>query len=524
MPSIHWGRFPKIYKKTDTHWYVSKIKSYTPQAFEQLEEGLPLLDRWFIDSSLLTGREIKFFKNFLKSDQSSLFAEGEEFRPKWNPKTQLFFAYHLDKEGVISEKNRPPQILKLYHKVFNQIESGSTYPQLLQKYKGKLLNDIAANARNLISMYKKLGFAWVEEGKGVTITSTGEKLMSGTIDSRVVIEKQLLKWQLYNPTLPQRYRKLTVFPYLFLLKLLLKLDPPQISKQEHAIFVTKATTMSDIDKVITQIHEFRHLKQPEKNKLISSLLRGNGSRARPLYVELIDSAIKEMGFFTLAGPLKQKPIGRAQGITLMDRDRAEEILEKRKDPIYIEFRNELDWFHYYGDWHKGPTVEDAIDYYAEIGEIKKAEAVSKSPQATTEHRQQLEAVIKEKDIELWFLDRLSLIEKGLKLYKENSKDGHQYSTEIGPIDILAIDESGGFVVLEFKKDKSSDESVGQLLRYAGWVHVNLASRKTVRGIIIADQIDDKTRYALIGTQHPDRDKMFSIYKHIGIQKEKIEKN
>jgi hypothetical protein len=521
MPSINWRRFPTIYNRNDTHWYVSKIKTYTAESISQLRDGLVLLNKWFVDQSLLTGRDIKFLANFLEEDQTSFLSKRVPTRLTWNPQTELFYAFQLEKANVISEKNRPPAVLQKYSRVFQHIENGDSYLRLRRRYKGKLLNDIAANARNFISMYKKLGVAWVEEGRSMVITSAGEKLMSEDLDWRVVIEKQLIKWQLYNPTVPRRYRDLRIFPYVFLLELLLKLESAQISKQEYTLFVTKASRMTDIEKVATQLEEYRSLDDEQRKLITESLQKLVAKRPRAIYVELLDSASKEIGFFTLAGPLQQAQIDRAQGIVLADRDRAEEIITKAGRPVFIEFRNELDWFSYYGDWEKGPTVEDAIQYYADMGEIQKAEAVANLPQATMENRAQLDTVIKEKDVELWFLDRLNLVETGLRLYAKGEIVGHQYSTEIGTIDILALDSSGKFVVIEFKKDQSSDQTVGQLLRYVGWVHLNLARKEPVRGIIIASQIDEKTRYALIGTQNPKRDELFSVYQYIGIEKRDI---
>ena len=53
------------------------------------------------------------------------------------------------------------------------------------------------------------------------------------------------------------------------------------------------------------------------------------------------------------------------------------------------------------------------------------------------------------------------------------------------------------VVIELKRGKMSDATVGQLLRYIGWVQENLAEpgQKT-RGIIIASNVDDALRLAV----------------------------
>jgi hypothetical protein len=85
----------------------------------------------------------------------------------------------------------------------------------------------------------------------------------------------------------------------------------------------------------------------------------------------------------------------------------------------------------------------------------------------------------------------------LKLYSGNDgQTGVEYRTEVGPIDVLAVDESGNFVVFELKLGRGPDHALGQLLRYMGWVKRNLAGDKQVSGVIVAHSIDDKLRYAV----------------------------
>lgn len=84
----------------------------------------------------------------------------------------------------------------------------------------------------------------------------------------------------------------------------------------------------------------------------------------------------------------------------------------------------------------------------------------------------------------------------LKLYHdENGREGIEYPTEVGPIDILAVNEQGDFVVFELKLSRGPDRACGQLLRYMGWVKAILAKDKNVKGIIVAKEVDNKLRYA-----------------------------
>jgi hypothetical protein len=78
------------------------------------------------------------------------------------------------------------------------------------------------------------------------------------------------------------------------------------------------------------------------------------------------------------------------------------------------------------------------------------------------------------------------------------RDGKIYANEAGEIDLLAKHRKDDrWLVIELKKDKSSDQTVGQILRYMGWVKKNCAGQKgKVEGIIISSSADEHIRYAL----------------------------
>jgi restriction system protein len=85
------------------------------------------------------------------------------------------------------------------------------------------------------------------------------------------------------------------------------------------------------------------------------------------------------------------------------------------------------------------------------------------------------------------------------IYEEDGEpSGQQYTTDTGPIDILAISkDKKTLLVIELKKGKASDSVVGQILRYMDYVVEVLAEPdQTVRGIVIALDDDKKLRRAL----------------------------
>lgn len=95
----------------------------------------------------------------------------------------------------------------------------------------------------------------------------------------------------------------------------------------------------------------------------------------------------------------------------------------------------------------------------------------------------------EHDLRDYLARNLHIIEPYLKLYSDEGITGVEFPVGGRFIDILAIDESGGYVVIELKVSKGYDRVVGQLLRYMGWIKKNQAEpNQSVRGVIIAKQI------------------------------------
>ena len=81
------------------------------------------------------------------------------------------------------------------------------------------------------------------------------------------------------------------------------------------------------------------------------------------------------------------------------------------------------------------------------------------------------------------------------IYKDGELISQQYMTDIGRIDILAKDKKdGSYVVIELKRNQTSDDTVGQITRYMGWIEENLHD-DNVKGIIVAGKYDEKLYYA-----------------------------
>lgn len=88
--------------------------------------------------------------------------------------------------------------------------------------------------------------------------------------------------------------------------------------------------------------------------------------------------------------------------------------------------------------------------------------------------------------------------KDYELIEENGElVSQQYKTDIGKIDILVEDKkTKQLVVIELKRNQTSDDTVGQILRYIGWLKTHKTNNQDVKGIIIARRFDEKLHYAL----------------------------
>ncbi len=67
--------------------------------------------------------------------------------------------------------------------------------------------------------------------------------------------------------------------------------------------------------------------------------------------------------------------------------------------------------------------------------------------------------------------------------------GYEYATDIGRIDLLAKHKTDArWLVVELKRQQTSDQTVGQVLRYVGWVKKHLArDGDRVDGLIVAHE-------------------------------------
>jgi endonuclease len=162
----------------------------------------------------------------------------------------------------------------------------------------------------------------------------------------------------------------------------------------------------------------------------------------------------------------------------------------------------------------GPDAKPGRDYFVEIGpgkfKIWNQEAGSHHHHHQDRDIDDIEMV--DADLiaqELAFkrelcrrlLRDLEQLEPGLKPFHHGLFHGIDYPVDGTSIDILATDAAGRFVVVEMLLARGYARAIGRLLRFMGWVQLNLAEAKPVRGIIIAADITEDLRLA--ASRFPD---------------------
>jgi len=116
----------------------------------------------------------------------------------------------------------------------------------------------------------------------------------------------------------------------------------------------------------------------------------------------------------------------------------------------------------------------------------------------------------ERQLEVFLLenwDRTSLASEWAIYSTSKEPDaGNQFPTDVGPVDILAVHKSQPrFLVIELKRNQTTDQTVGQVLRYIGGVKERLKDLgkdgHSVEGLIIAHKADKQAAYALSTVPH-----------------------
>lgn len=208
------------------------------------------------------------------------------------------------------------------------------------------------------------------------------------------------------------------------------------------------------------------------------------------------------------------PIRNLSVISLNDRERLSVFLGIDKEIDFssdntgkkIAFSNEriIKFFRDLGIHHSARTI--SVFFYSpefkplwKTGKAEEDELLMKSEFSQSEEIPDPSLFYMESQLEDFLIENWDRTELGEK-YDLIEEDGHfsqQFPTSIGKIDILAKDKkTKQYVVIELKKGQTSDDTVGQIARYMGWLEEHKTGNKSTKGIIVAAQYDERLYYAL----------------------------
>lgn len=153
--------------------------------------------------------------------------------------------------------------------------------------------------------------------------------------------------------------------------------------------------------------------------------------------------------------------------------------------------------------HRTVTLADALDRYPQLAQCRNEDAARRkqsslknNPPNSDQTSSEADAFDSEEDLQKYLAQHWDAtnLGKDWKLYG----NGHVNTREIGIIDLLAQHRHRpSWLLVELKVHKTSDEVLGQVLRYMGWVKQHLAGENdTVEGLIIASGTDPQTWYGL----------------------------
>jgi hypothetical protein len=166
-----------------------------------------------------------------------------------------------------------------------------------------------------------------------------------------------------------------------------------------------------------------------------------------------------------------------------------ELFESRG--VWAEFLKDV-WP--FGTTSRGETLKRR--YIRIAGEYKEFEAGGhEEPNEETESEKEGLEFALDAHLRDFLAKNLDRIEHGLHLYEKDGKRGVEFAVDDGRIDLLAVDQHGKYVVIEFKLSQGRNKTLGQLLYYMGWVDSHLGNGPC-RGAIIAREITDALKVAV----------------------------
>jgi len=515
--------YQTFYVNDEGHWYISKIKQYDEENINVMAQGLLLLSNLL--SPLPDAKTVERFKKFRHQDKVRQI-EMFEIRTNQIPiddDSQLFLSLEILAKGLV-DLTHLEQTNQTKFDVFTQIRKefvgGKNAEFFMAKYGlDYLRREFTVYFRNFFSWLSKYGFIGKQSYSDYCfITDAGNEFALNCQNPQTtaaLFRNQIQKVQVWNPTLPAKYRDIKVIPYYVILQVLTSLPDHKFTRLEYVLFITKIKSHreQDIQNAVNLIQAFRRLTQEKQNKFVNEIVESDKAnfpeRARTNFERLTDSSGKEIFAYTFGGL-----VGVQNGVvTLLDQVQAQqELSEFQKSPRYIEFETKQDWVRHLGSL-EGLELDEIIDVYVRSGKsAEEIKEILKNVEKDIDVR--IEERLLESEVENFYVQNIDQIHPNLRVVRE-PKPGQQFQTDIGVIDTLCKDtKTGEFVVIEFKRAQVSDDTIGQVLRYMGWVSINMEKEdRKVRGIIVGRNFSEKLHYSIFGVQDESFLDLLTLHAH-----------
>lgn len=515
------AEYQKYFILDEGHWYVTKVKQYDDISINLMAKQLRcLIDLFSINPKKELVDKYNHFKLFQSSDGFNKCVEVNEF-------SKLFISIHLLIENLLDSGHMESVNNEKYLKFISiqkEFLEGEGYEFFTDKYGKSFLNDnFSVYYRNAKSWLGKYGFYGESDGESkiAFITDAGIEFAkrSNDIDATAALfTYQLKKYQHWNPTLPSKYEGYRIRPYYCLLQVIDSLPGRYFTKDEYVIFFSKIKShdTDEIKKYVDLIIEFRMLSEADRVDYIAgfNLLdkKKFPKNRRTKYETIKDSAGKELSCYTKGNIVARGSGQFANAFVVADETRLTESLSTFGNSIqFIDFDTKADWIKYLGEL-SDITIEEIIEMYLRDG--KSVDDI-RNKFSIRGIANEIDKIINDKlyerDIEDYYFKNIQMLDPALRIIP----NGRQYPTHIGPIDLLCKDvNTGEYVVIELKRGHTNDEVVGQILRYIGWVYVNMEkSGKSVRGYIVAGDFSENIDYSLMGMQSNHSYELIKLHAH-----------
>ncbi|MFO8013987.1 MAG: endonuclease NucS [Phycisphaerae bacterium] len=364
--------------------------------------------------------------------------------------------------------------------------------------------DYAAIARMNKKVFDSLGLAWITDESIVQITEAGRQFLQcakGRLSEPV--QNQLKRYEFPNPAVGRPGEDVGVFPYLVALAVLTHF-PQGIPAECYELFISRIATPESVPSAVKRVEHYLDLGDRGRKELLDFLDnvpvvkdgRVSVAGRRSSLINTIRLNRSYMLSLLKVPGLVEETGGR---LRLADGRHAEAealVQDHLLQDCYIHFANEEDWVAFYGQTGRRPTFEEALLYYRRRGEVDRATRAFSKGKARKVLPARLQALdesefrelhVMEKTLEDFLEFNLELLEAGLTFV------GRQYPTSTGPLDILAKDRRGRWVVVELKRQRAADKVIGQLLRYRSFIVAERAKgeESSVRGFVVAPKPDKR---------------------------------